>query len=71
MKNARRELARQKAGLECARKLEAAADALNKYMSACADCDDSSAPRANDDGRISLVRNIMEYATYLNSVYNK
>lgn len=40
--HARAEASRQKAAVECARKLEAATDSLNAYLLACIDCDDAS-----------------------------
>lgn len=70
---ARLEAARRKAGLKCAEKLDAAADALNAFMSACRECDDASNPVRNGaaDSRIILVGNITEYSTYLMSLYGK
>ena len=38
---------------------------------ACIECDDASRSRGDDDGRVSLQRNIIEYAGWLDSVYNK
>jgi hypothetical protein len=64
-------VARRKAALALAKRLEAAADAMNAFMSACMECDDESAPRRADDGRATLMRNMMEYAGYLESVYEK
>ena len=61
--------ARRKAALACARRLEAAADALNAFMLACLECDDASAARRADDGRVILVGNMMAYAGYLDQRY--
>lgn len=68
---AKAELARKKAALRCAKKLEEAADSLNEFMSACMECRDASAAQRADDGRILLVRNLMEYSNYLNAVYEE
>lgn len=68
---AKAEAARAKAALACSKKLEAAADALNEFTSACLDCADASAPRGADDGRRLLMQSMMEYASYLNGVYSK
>lgn len=68
---ARAEAARKKAAQICAKKLEAAADALHDFLMACIECDDASRSRGDDDGRVILQRNIIEYAGWLDSVYNK
>lgn len=68
---AKAEAARKKAALACCKKLEAAADALSELMAACNDCHDGSSVRREDDGRITLMRNILEYAGWLDSVYAK
>lgn len=68
---ARAETARKKAALACAKKLEAAADALHELVMACIDCNDGSRCRGDDDGRVVLQRNIREYAGWLESVYGK
>ncbi|WP_341674992.1 hypothetical protein [Niveibacterium sp. SC-1] len=67
--HARAEAARTKTGLECAKKLEAAADALNAYAAACNECRDQSAVRRADDSRVLLVRSLMEYSTWLDGKY--
>jgi|GEM_PF-2221823 len=66
---ARVETVRKKAAIECAKKLEAAADALNVFASACNDCQDESAVRRADDGRVLLVHSLMEYAGWLDGKY--
>lgn len=63
--------ARRKAAQDCSKKLKAAADALNVFLLACIECDDSSSSRGADDGRNILVGKVMEYALYLDSVYSK
>lgn len=68
---ARADAARKKAAVECARKLEAASDALNAYLLACIECDDASRSRGADDGRLVLMSNMGEYAAWLRSVYDK
>ncbi|VVE56723.1 hypothetical protein PAQ31011_05135 [Pandoraea aquatica] len=68
---ARAEAARKKAAVECARKLEAARDALSAYLLACIDCNDASGSRGADDSRSILMGNMSEYAGYLRSVYDK
>ena len=68
---AKAEAARKKAALACARKLEAAADSLNEFTAACRECADASAPRSADDGRFLLMRNMMEFASYLDGVHSK
>lgn len=68
---AKAEAARKRAAINCARKLEAASKALGDFLGACNECGDSSKGRGPDDGRVILMRNINEYAGYLDSVYNK
>lgn len=68
---ARAEAARRKAALDCARKLDAAADALSAYSMACLEVGDASAPRRADDGRTLLAENCREFAGWLDSVYEK
>jgi hypothetical protein len=62
---------RKKAALEAARRLQAAADALDAFSLACLDCDDASAPRRADDGRTLLSRSMREFSGHLDSVFNK
>jgi hypothetical protein len=68
---AKAEAARKKAALAASKKLQAAADALSELMAACNDCKDGSSVRREDDGRILLMRNILEYAGWLDNVYSK
>lgn len=63
--------ARRKSAIDCAKKLQAAADALDAFALACLDCDDASSPRRADDGRTTLSRNMREYSGWLDSVFNK
>jgi hypothetical protein len=67
---AKAEAARKKAALACAKKLQAAAESLRDLMAACNECQDGSSVRREDDGRILLLRNIMEYAFWLDSAYS-
>lgn len=68
---ARAEAARKKAAQVCAKKLEAAAEALHDFVMACNECDDGSRSRGDDDGRAILQRNMREYAAWLDSVFNR
>lgn len=70
---ARAEAARKKAALACAKKLEAAADALNEFRHACNECRDGSGDEARGvaDGCNILMRDMMEYAGWLESRYGK
>jgi hypothetical protein len=68
---AKAEAARKRAALVCSKKLQAAAETLRDLMTACNECQDGSSVRREDDGRILLMRNIMEYAGWLDSVYSK
>jgi len=70
---ARAEAARKKAGQACAKKLEAAADALNAYLSACNECNDVCGNERTSiaDGRVRLIADLMEYAGWLEGVYDK
>lgn len=68
---ARAEAARKKAALACAKRLEAAADAVSDYLSACRECNDGSddTQRGLSDGRHRLIADCMEYAGWLESLY--
>ena len=61
---------RKKAAITCAARLTDAADSLNDLMRACNACDDGSGVRSADDGRVLLVERLMEFANWLDSVYN-
>lgn len=63
--------ARKKAGIDCAKKLNAAAKALSDYLMACNECRDGSGSeqRGISDGRNMLIRDICEYSGYLESRY--
>ena len=67
----RTEVARKKAALVCAKKLEAAADALNDFLKACHECNDAGRDRGADDSRRILQASMREYAGHLDSVFNK
>lgn len=64
---------RRKKALQAARKLEAAADAINAYMNACRDCEDGTAVKTGNgiDGRNRLIRDMTEFASYLDTLYDK
>lgn len=67
----RRALVRKKTAVACAKKLEAAADALHAFVMACNECDDGSRDRGVDDGRRTLQGSMREYSHYLDSAFNK
>ena len=69
----RAEATRKKAGLACAKKLETAAKSLTEYLAACRECADGSGDeqRGIADGRTILMRDITEYATWLDRLYTK
>ncbi|MBP9032544.1 MAG: hypothetical protein KBG29_01535 [Pseudomonadales bacterium] len=67
---ARAEARRKAAALKCSRKLDEARDALNEFLSACLDCGHVEATRLDDSRRL-LMRDMSEYSSYLDSVYNK
>lgn len=56
-------------GLKAALALDKACGALNAYIRACVDAD--LPYKGADDGRTLLVGNMSEFASYLNSVYDK
>ena len=64
---------RRKVGLACVRKLDAAAKALNDYLTACRDCHDGSGDEKSGaaDSRKTLVRDLTEYSMFLDSIYKK
>jgi hypothetical protein len=72
-RTARAIAARKKEGLACAKKLEAAAAALQAYLRACNECNDGSGDgeRGYGDGRRIMIQNLLEYATYLDRKYDK
>ena len=61
--------AQRKAALDLIKKLNAAADATNRFPCACLDA--GEAGRGLDDGRVILIHNMTEYACHLDAVYNK
>lgn len=61
---ARADAAVKRTGLAAAKKLEAAADALNEFLHACLDASHEDM-RGASDGRRVLINNIMEYSSYL------
>ena len=70
MKNAdKAQATKRRAALVLAKKLYAAADATNAFLSACLDAGEPG--RGLDDGRVLLIRNMTEYASYLECVHNK
>jgi hypothetical protein len=71
MTQAKKCAARRKAGLKCAKSLRAAGKEMSAYLSACRDMNDGSGDesRGISDGRHILIREMSEYATYLESKY--
>jgi hypothetical protein len=67
---ARAEARRTATARKCARKLDEARDALNEFLSACLDCGHVEATRPDDSRRL-LMRDMSEYSSYLDSVYNR
>jgi hypothetical protein len=67
--------ARRKAALDCAKKLEAATTALNKFTRSCNDCNDESASITRQgkgiDGRETLASQMSEYSVYLAGRYER
>lgn len=61
---ARADAAVKRTGLVAAKKLEAAAEAVNEFLHACLDAGHEDM-RGASDGRRVLINNIMEYASYL------
>lgn len=64
---AKAEARRKKAGLDCAKKLRAAADSLNDYLMACNECRDGSGNEIHGaaDSRKRLMSDLLEYASYV------
>jgi len=65
---ARADAAVKRTGLAAAKKLEAAADALNDFLHAYLDAGYEDMRGAADSRRV-LISNIMEYASYLDGKY--
>ena len=69
------EALRKKTALECARRLEAACNALRANMRACNECGDASATLEHQgkgiDGRTKLLGDMAEYSSYLFSIYGE
>lgn len=74
MPTPKQEAARRKAGVACAKKLDAAADALRAYLQACNACNDASASLSLQgkgiDGREKLIADLAEYSSYLEGIYS-
>lgn len=70
---AKRETARKRAGLACVKKLRDASEALSAYLRACNDCRDGSGDerRHISDGRHAMIRDLNEYAGFLESKYDR
>ena len=64
---------RKRAGLVCAKKLDAAVVALRAYLSACNECRDGSESLSLQgkgvDGREIMIRDLSEYSCYLDGIY--
>lgn len=68
---ARAVAARRKAAVDCAKRLNAAIDALHAFSMACLEVGDGSEVRRADDGRLLLAGGMREYATWLEQVYGE
>ena len=70
---ARRIAARKRAGLDCARKLRAASEALSTYLRACNECRDGSGDErmGAGDGRNRMIRDVNEYAHFLENKHDQ
>lgn len=66
---------RRKTALACAKKLDEAVTATRAFLHACNECRDESASLSLQgkgiDGRETLIANMSEYSTYLESRYEK
>jgi hypothetical protein len=64
---------RKTTAIACVKKLDAAASALRAFLHACNECSDDSASLSLQgkgvDGRETLIRDLTEYAGYLESKY--
>ena len=73
MTTPKQEAKRRATGIACAKKLNAAADALRAYLQACNECRDASdslsAQGKGRDGRETLIADLAEYASYLEGIY--
>ena len=71
MSQAKRCAAKRKAGIKCAKSLRKAAEDLSGFLSACRDANDGSGDegRGISDCRHVMIRDLSEYATYLESKY--
>lgn len=65
------EARRRKAALDCVAALERAARSLSDFLEACRDMDDGSTCRGDDDGRLILMRSLLEYASWLDGKYGR
>lgn len=72
-RQAKAEATRKKAALACAKKLEAAANALSEFLMACVDCNDGSGDElmGASDGRKRMIADLNEYSGWLESKYGK
>ena len=72
---ARLQAKRRTTALACVKKLNAAAEALGAFLHACNECGDASASLRVQgkgvDGRETLIRDLCEYATYLDAKYER
>ncbi len=59
MATTKQELKRKKAAIKAADALEKARLAVHAYTMACNECNDGSQVRANDDGRVLLMENVI------------
>ena len=56
---------KQKAAATCAKKCRAAADSIAAYAHACRELADGSAIKGNDDQRLTFMRDLRDYAEFL------
>lgn len=68
----KKENSRKKAALACIKKLQSAADAVDEYLRACRACGDGSGDhnKGISDSRQVLIRDMTEYAGFLNFKYD-
>jgi hypothetical protein len=65
----KKQAAKRLAALALVKRLNDASKAMNVFLLACLDAGEPG--RGSDDGRVLLIRNMAEYASYLDAVYNK
>ena len=68
---AKAQATRKREGLQCAKKLEQAAEALRDYLQACRECQDNSGDevRGMSDQRNMMISDLYEYSHWLKGRY--